>query len=145
MVCNDSGHRSDDLIISDPYQLREKEKLKQQLQHKMQMIAEKQEKLERLQNKKNLIEYIINRNKSERHQEEQLLRFPLIGIMVSQPNHNIQRTLASTVTVRLREKVKLYGDVDLLLQINKDKIEMDNLLDNICSGIKDEMKMEEEE
>lgn len=145
VVCNDLGHRSDDLIISDPYQLREKEKLKQQLQHKMQMIAEKQEKLERLQNKKNLIEYIINRNKSEHHHEEQLLRFPLIGVMVSQPAPHIQRTLPSTVTVRLREKVKLYGDVDLLLQINKEKIEMDNLLDNICSGIKEEMKMEEEE
>ena len=45
VVCNDLGHRSDDLIISDPYQLREKEKLKQQLQQKMQIIAEKQEKL----------------------------------------------------------------------------------------------------
>lgn len=65
--------------------------------------------------------------------------------MVSQPNHHIHRTQASTLTIRLREKAKLYGDVDLLLQINKDKIEMDNLLDNICSGIKEEMKMEEEE
>lgn len=66
--------------------------------------------------------------------------------MVSQPTHQIQRTPGSTLTVRLREKAKLYGDVDLLLQINKDKIEMDNLLDNICSGIKEEqrMKMEEE-
>lgn len=65
--------------------------------------------------------------------------------MVSQPNHHIHRSLDSILTVRLREKAKLYGDVDLLLQINKDKIEMDNLLDNICSGIKEEMKMKMEE
>jgi hypothetical protein len=42
--------------------------------------------------------------------------------------------------------VRLYGDVDLLLQINKDKIEMDNLLNNICwSTHSNECKMEEEE
>lgn len=66
--------------------------------------------------------------------------------MVNQPSYQFHRTVGSTLTVKLREKVKLYGDVDLLLQINKDKIEMDNLLDNICLGVKEEQefKMEEE-
>jgi hypothetical protein len=43
----------------------------------------------------------------------------------------------NVVLVRLGEKVRLYGDVDLLLQINKDKIEMDNLLNNICCSHQD--------
>lgn len=66
--------------------------------------------------------------------------------MVSQPSHQIHRTVNNTVTVKLREKSKLYGDVDLLLQINMDKIEMDNLFDNIYLGVKEEQefKMEEE-
>ena len=32
----------------------------------------------------------------------------------------------------MSESSKLYGDVDLLLQINRDSIEMDHLLKNIC-------------
>jgi len=43
----------------------------------------------------------------------------------------------NVVLVRLGEKVRLYGDVDLLLQINQDKIEMDNLLNNICCSHQD--------
>lgn len=48
----------------------------------------------------------------------------------------------NTLLLRVGEKVKLYGDVDLLLQINKDNMEMDNLLNNICCEEKQELKME---
>lgn len=52
---------------------------------------------------------------------------------------------SNVLLVRLREKVRLHGDVDLLLQINKDKIEMDNLLNNICcSHEENECKMEDD-
>jgi hypothetical protein len=52
--------------------------------------------------------------------------------MVTQPNHHSEKIYGNSLVVRLKEKAKLFGDVDLLLQINKDKIEMDNLLKNIC-------------
>jgi hypothetical protein len=43
-------------------------------------------------------------------------------------NHN------GTILFRFEEEPALNGDVDMLLQINKDKIEMDSLLDDICCG-----------
>jgi hypothetical protein len=77
-----------------------------------------------------------------------MLRFPLIGTLVNNPQACSQRLVGSNIVlVRLGEKVRLYGDVDLLLQINKDKIEMENLLDNICcsDSRSNDCKMEDED
>lgn len=145
VLCNEPLGRQDEPAI-DPYQLREKQRLEGELLARAAAISEKQEKLEKLQRKRGLIEYIINRNRVEPHSEHQLLRFPLIGTLVSDSQACSQKMVGSNVVVvRVGEKARLYGDVDLLLQINKDKIEMDNLLDNICcSHQSPQCKIEEE-
>lgn len=83
------------------------------------MLRKKQDKLEKLQRKKNLIEFIIKRNQSDTPSSQRILQFPLIGMVYGKMS--MQRSREGTI-FRFDEDPVLYGDVDMLLQINKDSI-----------------------
>jgi hypothetical protein len=82
-----------------------------------------------LQQKRSLIEFIIHRNQTHQYPPQECLQFPLLATPT--PSLALHHRPAHLL-MRFPHQPTVVGDVDLLLQINRDKIEMDALLDNIC-------------
>jgi hypothetical protein len=76
----------------------------------------------KLQEKKKLIEYIIRRNKAESAEEGNILRFPLIATVVEGQHFKLSQPSMDNLFIFTPESPPLYGDVDLLVQINKDSL-----------------------